>query len=181
MCAVQECHRSRMTPSVCAGGHVCCSGAQAVVMQREMRQAEPFIIGCPACMNNFRNLFCSLFCSPDQSSFTNVTAAAMGSPESNRTKQVAVVKEVAFYLSEHFKNATYDSCKDVSFGAANSRAMTYIGNGALTAQVSSLHRHAFKRCIKTQLQIFVFLCRSSWTLSAPSRTRPCIILDHQSS
>lgn len=120
-------------------------------MQKEMRRAEPFIIGCPACMNNFRNLFCSLFCSPDQASFTNVTAAAMGSPESNRTKQVPVVKEVAFYLSEGFKNATYDSCKDVSFGAANSRAMTYIGNGAHTAQVSFLLAHEFKQYNKALL------------------------------
>eukprot|EP00892_Ulva_mutabilis_P006437 jgi/Ulvmu1/4165/UM019_0144.1 len=119
---------------VASGGRLCCSGKQATVMQNQMRMAEPFIIGCPACMHNFRNLFCSLFCSPDQASFTNVTVAGMGSPKENRSEAVPVVKEVSFYLSESFKNDTFNSCKDVSFGAANSRAMVYIGDGAHSAQ-----------------------------------------------
>lgn len=37
-------------------------------------QAIPFIVGCPACLRNFLNLFCELTCSPDQSLFINVTS-----------------------------------------------------------------------------------------------------------
>ena len=130
-----------------AGGNVCCSGKQGEVMRKQMQMAEPFIIGCPACMHNFRNLFCSLFCSPDQASFTNVTAAAMRSPKDDRSTKVVVVKKVSFYLTESFKNATFNSCKDVSFGASNSKAMMYIGNGAHTAQV---------RC-STETQQYIYL------------------------
>jgi Niemann-Pick C1 protein len=123
----------------CAGGRVCCSGEQATVMQQQLRAAEPFIIGCPACAHNFRTLFCTLFCSPDQATFTNVTSVQQGSRKASRDKMVTAVKEVSFFLSEQFKNETYNSCKDVIFGAANSRAMTYIGNGAKKAQVRTLH------------------------------------------
>ena len=37
-------------------------------------QAIPFLVGCPACLRNFLNLFCELTCSPNQSLFINVTA-----------------------------------------------------------------------------------------------------------
>lgn len=104
-------------------------------MHQQLRRAEPFIIGCPACLYNFRNLFCSLFCSPDQATFTNITSVQQASRKESRAVNVTAVEEVSFYLSEAFKSDTYDSCKDVIFGSANSRAMTYIGNNALKAQV----------------------------------------------
>jgi Niemann-Pick C1 protein len=125
----------RDSEECCAGGHLCCSGEQAGIMHQQLRRAEPFIIGCPACLNNFRNIFCSLFCSPDQATFTNVTAVQQASRKESRDTQVTAVAEVSFYLSEGFKNDTFSSCKDVIFGAANSRAMTYIGNNAQKAQV----------------------------------------------
>ena len=37
-------------------------------------QAIPFLVGCPACLRNFLNLFCELTCSPNQSLFINVTS-----------------------------------------------------------------------------------------------------------
>jgi hypothetical protein len=37
-------------------------------------QAIPFLVGCPACLRNFLNLFCELTCSPHQSMFINVTS-----------------------------------------------------------------------------------------------------------
>ena len=118
-------------------------------MQQSLRMAEPFIIGCPACLQNFRTLFCTLFCSPDQATFTNVTAVQTSPPapdialsplqlksaDSAGKSNVTSVKEVTFFLSEEFKNATFDSCKDVVFGAANTRAMLFIGNAATHAQV----------------------------------------------
>ncbi|KAI6700958.1 hypothetical protein NL676_015282, partial [Syzygium grande] len=36
--------------------------------------AIPFLVGCPACLRNFLNLFCELSCSPNQSLFINVTS-----------------------------------------------------------------------------------------------------------
>jgi hypothetical protein len=137
-------------------------------MQKSLRMAEPFILGCPACLQNFRNLFCTLFCSPDQATFTNVTAVQQAPPAPRNTlstvtsgdetwagvggaaavahgvglraANVTAVKEVAFFLSEEFKNATYMSCSNVVFGAANTHAMLFIGNGATTAQVHAPSR-----------------------------------------
>lgn len=40
-----------------------------------LTQAVPLLVGCPACLRNFLNLFCELSCSPDQSLFINVTSA----------------------------------------------------------------------------------------------------------
>ena len=37
-------------------------------------QAVPFLVGCPACLRNFLNLFCEMSCSPNQSLFINVTS-----------------------------------------------------------------------------------------------------------
>jgi hypothetical protein len=37
-------------------------------------QAIPLLVGCPACLRNFLNLFCELSCSPNQSLFINVTS-----------------------------------------------------------------------------------------------------------
>lgn len=39
-------------------------------------QAVPFLVGCPACLRNFLNLFCELSCSPNQSLFINVTSVS---------------------------------------------------------------------------------------------------------
>lgn len=44
--------------------------------QIDLLQAIPFLVGCPACLRNFLNLFCELSCSPDQSLFINVTSAS---------------------------------------------------------------------------------------------------------
>jgi Niemann-Pick C1 protein len=111
--------------------------------------AEPFVWGCPACAHNFRNLFCTLFCSPDQATFANVTAVQQAKPAGKHpsdtlqglllNKTVAAVKEVEFFLSETFKNGTFDSCKNVVFGSANTQAMRFIGGGATTAQVCRKH------------------------------------------
>lgn len=39
-------------------------------------KAIPFLVGCPACLRNFLNLFCELSCSPNQSLFINVTSVS---------------------------------------------------------------------------------------------------------
>lgn len=47
-----------------------------VVVMYTSLQAIPFLVGCPACLRNFLNLFCELSCSPDQSRFINVTSTS---------------------------------------------------------------------------------------------------------
>lgn len=40
----------------------------------QIQTASIFLVGCPACNHNFKHFYCLLTCSPDQATFTNVTA-----------------------------------------------------------------------------------------------------------
>ncbi|CAL0324421.1 unnamed protein product [Lupinus luteus] len=55
-------------------GNVCCTEAQFDTLKTQVQQAIPFLVGCPACLRKFLNLFCELTCSPNQSLFINVTS-----------------------------------------------------------------------------------------------------------
>ena len=114
--------------SVCgpdfAEGPTCCGKEEILSLDNNFGRVEGLIAACPACRNNFRSLFCSFTCSPNQSSFINITSTQRSS-----TKQIAVAS-VDFFLSPEQGQAFYDSCKDVQLGSANLFAMDVIGNGA---------------------------------------------------
>jgi len=104
-------------------GPVCCTGDQVGALADNLGKAKAFISSCPACKENFYNLFCTFTCSPDQSLFINVTQTEESSGEIR-------VTELDQLVSNEYGSDFYDSCKDVKFGAANSNAMTFIGGGA---------------------------------------------------
>ncbi|KAG7971471.1 hypothetical protein I3843_07G135700 [Carya illinoinensis] len=104
-------------------GNVCCTEAQFDTLRTQVQQAIPFLVGCPACLRNFLNLFCELTCSPNQSLFINVTSVSK--VNSNLT-----VDGIDFYITDAFGEGLYDSCKDVKYGTMNSRALEFIGAGA---------------------------------------------------
>ena len=81
------------------------------------------ISSCPACKENFFNMFCTFTCSPDQSLFVNVT-------DTTEKNGKTLVKELDHLISDSYGSGFYDSCKDVKFGATNARAMDFIGGGA---------------------------------------------------
>jgi Niemann-Pick C1 protein len=68
-------------------------------------------------------MFCTFTCSPDQSLFINVTDSA----EKNGKH---LVTELDQLISSEYGSGFYDSCKEVKFGGANSKAMDLIGGGA---------------------------------------------------
>ncbi|KAK4751490.1 hypothetical protein SAY87_004972 [Trapa incisa] len=104
-------------------GNVCCTEAQFDTLRTQVQQAIPFLVGCPACLRNFLNLFCELTCSPNQSLFINVTSIS-------KVKENFTVDGIEFFLTEKFGEGLYDSCKDVKFGTMNTRALEFIGAGA---------------------------------------------------
>ncbi|CAK7209764.1 niemann-Pick type C-related protein 1 [Sporothrix curviconia] len=104
-------------------GPVCCDGQQVKVLKDNLATANQLISSCPACKDNFYNLFCTFTCSPDQSLFINVTGAA----EKNGK---FLVTEIDQLVSEEYGSGFYDSCKEVKFGPTNSKAMALIGGGA---------------------------------------------------
>jgi len=97
---------------------------QVAALKKNLGRAQGIIESCPACKENFFNLFCTFTCSPDQSLFINVTAT-----EKNRAGNDTVV-ELDNIWGTKYQSGFYDSCKDVKFGAANGKAMTFIGGGA---------------------------------------------------
>jgi len=85
--------------------------------------ANQLIASCPACKDNFYNLFCTFTCSPDQSLFLNVTKTL---EKGGKT----MVTELDQLVTKEYGSGFYDSCKDVKFGPTNNRAMNLIGGGA---------------------------------------------------
>uniref|UniRef100_A0A7C9FG71 SSD domain-containing protein n=2 Tax=Opuntia streptacantha TaxID=393608 RepID=A0A7C9FG71_OPUST len=104
-------------------GNVCCTEDQFNTLRGQVQQAIPLLVGCPACLRNFLNLFCELSCSPNQSLFINVTSVA-------KVNGNLTVDGIDFYVSEDFGEGLYDSCKDVKFGSMNTRAIDFVGAGA---------------------------------------------------
>ncbi|KAG6041724.1 hypothetical protein E4U41_002589 [Claviceps citrina] len=102
---------------------VCCTLDQVRSLKAELGTPNTLIGSCPACKHNFFNMFCKFTCSPDQSLFVNVTQAA---PKNGKL----LVTELDQLISEKYGKGFYDSCKEVKFGGANSRAMDLIGGGA---------------------------------------------------
>uniref|UniRef100_A0A1D1YJ54 Niemann-Pick C1 protein n=1 Tax=Anthurium amnicola TaxID=1678845 RepID=A0A1D1YJ54_9ARAE len=104
-------------------GNVCCTADQFDTLRGQVQQAIPFVVGCPACLRNFLNIFCELSCSPNQSLFINVTSIS-------KVNNSLTVDGIDFYISATFTKELYNSCKDVKFGTMNTRAMEFIGAGA---------------------------------------------------
>ncbi|KAK3394932.1 patched family-domain-containing protein [Podospora didyma] len=106
-----------------SSGPVCCVKDQVESLKSSLSTANQIISSCPACKDNFFNLFCTFTCSPDQSLFINVTKTL----EKNGK---ILVTELDQLVSEKYGTGFYDSCKDVKFGPTNSKAMALIGGGA---------------------------------------------------
>ncbi|KAF9923285.1 hypothetical protein FBU30_006646 [Linnemannia zychae] len=102
----------------------CCSQDQVEDLIASTKQAAPMISACPACWSNFLNFFCTFTCSPNQSTFLNVTETGLS------TNKKPVVTKLDFLVSESYGSGFYDSCKDVKFAATNGYVMDLIGGGA---------------------------------------------------
>ena len=103
-------------------GAVCCDDDQIEALASNLARANQLISSCPACRKNFYNLFCTFTCSSDQSLFVNVTDTM----ETRNGDEG--VSELDNLWSQEYKDAFYDSCKDVKFGVAGTRAMTFFGD-----------------------------------------------------
>ncbi|KAK0641272.1 patched family-domain-containing protein [Cercophora newfieldiana] len=104
-------------------GPVCCLAEQVATLKKSFSTPNQILAACPACKDNFYNLFCTFTCSPDQSLFINVTKTVV---KNGKT----LVTELDQLVHPDYGTGFYDSCKDVKFGPTNSKAMDLIGGGA---------------------------------------------------
>ena len=90
-------------------------------MAKNMSQLEPLISSCPACMQNFKLLFCQITCAGNQGSFIEVlnTSVSKERDDSNGTLVKNVVDNVNYYMKSHFADGFYKSCKDIGFQMSN--------------------------------------------------------------
>ncbi|KAJ5112750.1 NPC intracellular cholesterol transporter 1-related protein 1 [Penicillium argentinense] len=105
-------------------GPTCCLEEQIDALSSNLKLAEGIIASCPACRENFFNIFCTFTCSPDQSLFVNVTQTE----ENSSGKKL--VTELDNIWSEEYQSGFYDSCKNVKNGASGGKAIDFIGGGA---------------------------------------------------
>ncbi|EYE92084.1 sphingolipid transporter NCR1 [Aspergillus ruber CBS 135680] len=105
-------------------GPVCCLEEQVDALASNLKLAESIIASCPACRENFYNIFCTFTCSPDQSLFVNVTETEKASSGKY------LVTEIENVWSEEYQSGFYDSCKNVKNGASGGKAIDFIGGGA---------------------------------------------------
>ena len=80
--------------------------AKCDVCNLQIQTAGIFLVGCPACNQNFKHFFCTITCSADQSLFTNVTSAQKAY-DNNRT----VVEAINVFVSDTYGQHFYNSCK----------------------------------------------------------------------
>ncbi|CAG8482510.1 2350_t:CDS:2 [Acaulospora colombiana] len=103
---------------------ICCDASQLEDLDANIKQVETLVSSCPACWKNFLYFFCTFTCSPDQSTFVNVTSIGVSG------ENKSIVTSVDFFVGEDQGRGFYDSCKDVKFTATNGYVMDFLGGGA---------------------------------------------------
>ncbi|KAK9506477.1 hypothetical protein O3M35_008412 [Rhynocoris fuscipes] len=94
----------------------CCNTQQLVTMDSQVTLAASFLSRCPSCLQNLVAHICNVVCSPNQSSFMNVT-----STETIENK--TIVLGVDIFINPEYMEGTYKSCKQVSVPSTGQLAM----------------------------------------------------------
>ncbi|MCO5614796.1 hypothetical protein L7F22_069080 [Adiantum nelumboides] len=134
-----------------SSGPLCCTADQVESLRQNVDQAEALVSGCPACRNNFRNLFCSMTCGGDQSQYLDVVETQKSSTP-GADGDVAV-KTINYWVGEEFRQGLYDNCKNVKFGPGNAFAMDLLGGGAKDADAFLKYMGDVKPLVGSPFQI----------------------------
>ncbi|KAK7086016.1 NPC intracellular cholesterol transporter 1, partial [Halocaridina rubra] len=97
----------------------CCDPMQVVGIISQMSIGSGLLRRCPSCVRNFRQIFCYMTCSPDQSDFM-VVEEMLNATDTNKT----VITKLDVHVEEYFVESVYKSCKDVMMPSANEKALS---------------------------------------------------------
>ncbi|OCT86577.1 NPC1-like intracellular cholesterol transporter 1 [Xenopus laevis] len=100
--------------------YVCCSIKQLQSIKSSFALSKVILSRCPSCAENFANLYCQNICSPDQSTFTNVTRTY--SMELNGNPEQGVL-EYDCYFRRQFADESFNSCRNVRLPATGGYAI----------------------------------------------------------
>jgi Niemann-Pick C1 protein len=99
-------------------GKYCCASKQVNTLVTKLDLLHEIVLGCPACDNNFKHLYCYMTCAPYQIEFVNVTKSSKETFGSKR-----VVDDIDYYVAADFGQAVWDSCKEVKVSSMNTKAI----------------------------------------------------------
>jgi Niemann-Pick C1 protein len=102
---------------------LCCREDQIADLVGQLGKPEGIIARCPSCWYNFRQSLCELTCSPFQSQFLRVSKFWEDDTGPNGE---LIIEDINFYITERHANTTFDSCRNVVMGTANSLAMDFL-------------------------------------------------------
>ncbi|KAM9313283.1 NPC1-like intracellular cholesterol transporter 1 [Gastrophryne carolinensis] len=101
--------------------YACCSGNQMNSIQKSFALSKVILSRCPSCEENFANIHCQNTCSPNQSTFLNVTRTydtiVNGKPEKG-------VLAYQCFFQRQFAERSFDSCKNVRLPATGGFAIS---------------------------------------------------------
>jgi Niemann-Pick C1 protein len=101
--------------------HVCCSQVQIQTLKTNVKQAQPLINRCPACLSNFIQHYCVVTCDPNASVFMNGTIG-----NSTVDSSVQIVEKVEVFLTDDYADNLYDSCANVQFSGGGAKVMNLL-------------------------------------------------------
>ena len=96
---------------------VCCSYDQIVRLQSGTQSAQQMMARCPSCWRNFRELYCRLTCSPNNSMFIDPTQLS-----GDKKSLIAI----DYYVDKAFRDGLYSSCKNVVFPSSGKKIMNFM-------------------------------------------------------
>ena len=96
---------------------VCCSHSQLVSLQSGIQSAQQMMARCPGCWKNFRELYCRMTCSPNNSMFINAT-------DLNANKTAII--NIDYHVDKAFRDGLYNSCKNVVFPSSGQKIMSFM-------------------------------------------------------
>lgn len=99
---------------------VCCRRDQADQLMLAMEQPAAFLSRCPSCFRNFRQLYCQMTCSVNQSDFLTVKQTSNSSMHPGQQQ----LDEVEWRVALGFANRLHDSCAQVELPSAGTKSMT---------------------------------------------------------
>ncbi|KAM4749084.1 NPC1-like intracellular cholesterol transporter 1 [Rhinophrynus dorsalis] len=111
-------------PSIFTGDdntYACCSIKQLQSVKKSFALSKVILSRCPSCAENFANIYCQNICSPDQSTFINVTRTY---PTNITGKLEMGVLEYQCYFNRQFADSSFDSCKNVRLPATGGYAIS---------------------------------------------------------
>ena len=98
---------------------VCCAYDQLVSLQSGIQSAQQMMARCPGCWKNFRELYCHMTCSPNNSMFIDPKELSV-------SDNITSLKAIYYNVDKAFRDGLYNSCKNVIFPSSNQKIMNFL-------------------------------------------------------